>query len=145
MLFPPNATTPEVVLAGPSALASDGSFVDCARHGVHADSRVLAVWFSYTRGTSGGLALVRVDWVACGVRIPDTSPTGDATETADVLSIEIKTTEAVSPPPQDGSAHVVLHKFDIPPGADGAIVRIAEADATKASPGTIAEVTCAAR
>lgn len=138
-----NTTTVQVL--GETLLESDGSFTpsdECQLPGYHVQRVEVSV--SYTRGASGGLPRFRFQWKIAEQWRYDTTPTG----AADLVGNTVETPVAISvvpgPAPNDSSPLGFVFTIDVRDGGRALIVEVAEADATKTTPGTVGSIHLAA-
>lgn len=100
---------------------------------------------TYTRGTTGGLVLFKVEWKIGGVWVYDTTPSWTLTVSGSTVESPVGVTVIPGPPSSDSSALGFAIVVKVAPGASSMRVRVAEADATKASPGTLGDLYLSAR
>lgn len=125
-------------------LASDGSYAASELYELPLRCKALTVAFPYTRGTDGGYPLLKLQWGIGGTLYWDTTPTGGATVSGATVETPVRITVIPGVPPANGSALNTLFTLDVPDGVDSVKVHVAEADATKATPGTVGPITLAA-
>jgi len=132
-----NLNTATQVL-GETTPETDGSYTaatEALLPGVRLDR--IEVSAEYVRGTAGGLPLFRFKWKIGGEWKLDAEPTGAANVAGNIVSTPVAITVVPGPAPADATALAYVFTIRARAGATALLVEVAEADATKATPGTI--------
>lgn len=124
-----------------AALAGSGAFTSATAWDVPDGVQKVSVAGTYTRGMAGGLAVLRLKWTVTGVDgvsfYDTTQDQALAISAPDGTSSFYRTVIACPAPSSSSALSFVLAPLDVPPGATSLTIEAAEADATKASPGTL--------
>lgn len=119
-------------------LLNTGAYVGATAWTVPDGVKKVSIVGTYTRGTSGGRAILRLKWTVASIAAYDTTRDEAISTSGPDASSSFYRTIILCPIPSDASAlSFVLDPVDVPPGATSLQVEAAEADATKASPGTL--------
>lgn len=121
-----------------TTLAADGSYTaaaECRLPEHQIDCVEVSAEYAY--GTSGGLPLFRFKWKIGSLWVYDADPTGVADVAGNTVQTPVALTVIPGPSPASSAALAFVFTIRVRAGATALIVEVAEADATKASPGTI--------
>lgn len=122
-----------------TVLEDDGSYTATDSWELPLGTPLVGVSGPYTRGAVGGRFLAKPLWKVNGAWVYDQTPS-DVTVSGATVETPIGTTVIPGPVPQDGSALPFAFVLEVFPGATDVKLELAEADATKATPGTIGPV-----